>query len=152
VGYRYFSSLRRRRYSAFRYRHIYLLHLGRIHMWRAWDSDHHKLYWSFLARTNFLHHSRLCRGIDHHIRLLWPRLEYGREGLLFNYPPHLYIGILAHASKHTNNQQYTCEQSHLIEAAMFSLKSTAVWPNWLFKLTPTLRLVPSSRCAPYGAA
>jgi hypothetical protein len=26
------------------------------------------------------------------------------------------------------------------------------WPNWLFKLTPTLRLVPFSRCAPYGAA
>jgi hypothetical protein len=26
------------------------------------------------------------------------------------------------------------------------------WPNWLFKLTPTLRLVPSSRFAPYGAA
>jgi hypothetical protein len=26
------------------------------------------------------------------------------------------------------------------------------WPNWLFKLTPTLRLVPFSRFAPYGAA
>jgi len=25
-------------------------------------------------------------------------------------------------------------------------------PNRMFKLTPTLRLAPSSRCAPYGAA
>jgi hypothetical protein len=30
--------------------------------------------------------------------------------------------------------------------------ATRHWPNCLVKLTPTLRLVPSSRFAPYGAA
>lgn len=30
--------------------------------------------------------------------------------------------------------------------------ATRRWPNWLVKLTPTLRLVPSTRFAPYGAA
>jgi hypothetical protein len=44
------------------------------------------------------------------------------------------------------------EQIKPSEAYMFKLSTGGVWPNWLFKLTPTLRLVPSSRCAPYGAA
>jgi hypothetical protein len=44
------------------------------------------------------------------------------------------------------------EQLNRTETLMLKRSTNDVWPNWLFKLTPTLRLVPSSRCAPYGAA
>jgi hypothetical protein len=39
-----------------------------------------------------------------------------------------------------------------IKSGLAQCFAKARWPNWLFKLTPTLRLVPSSRFAPYGAA